>query len=216
MTSHIFVQWLESVIMPREGHLKTQHMRARIAAAAARLMAEDGMDDCGHAKRKAARQLGAESTQALPSNEEVEQALRDYQAIYLADEQRQRIQLLRRHALEVMQALEAFRPYLRGAVLSGTAGRYSPIDLQLFTDDSKAVEMFLLNQQIPYETSERRTASGDAGRPVTQLTLEWDGIPVNLAVHPANDERVARKVGGHQDAVRASMAALRNLIAEPA
>ena len=202
--------------MPRESHLKAQHMRARIAAAAARLMVEDGVDDCGHAKRKAARQLGAESTQALPSNEEVEQALRDYQAIYMADEQHERIRLMRRHALEIMQALEAFRPYLRGAVLSGTAGRYSPIELQIFTDDSKAVEMFLLNRQVPYETSERRAPSGDAGRPVTQLALQWDGIPLHLAVHPANDERMVRKTGGSHDPVRANVAAVRNLIAERA
>ena len=51
-------------------------MRARIAAAAARLMAEDGIDDFALAKRKAARQLGAPDTEALPANQEIEAELR--------------------------------------------------------------------------------------------------------------------------------------------
>src|SRR6185295_10768996 len=109
--------------MGRKSNRQTE-TRARIAAAAARLMAEDGMDDYALAKRKAARQLGAESTHALPDNEEIEAALRTYQALYQGDEQRQRIHMLRDHALRAMQALEAFRPYLYGPVLAGTAGRY--------------------------------------------------------------------------------------------
>ena len=37
-------------------------MRMRIAQIAARIMAEDGIDDFGLAKRKAARQIGAPDT----------------------------------------------------------------------------------------------------------------------------------------------------------
>src|SRR2546429_239040 len=58
--------------MSKESKFKQQQMRVRIAAAAARMMAEDGLDDFALAKRKAARQLGAEDTQALPKNEEIE------------------------------------------------------------------------------------------------------------------------------------------------
>src|SRR2546426_228906 len=58
-------------------------MRARIAAAAARLMAEDGIDDFALAKRKAARQLGAADTQSLPRNDEIEAELRAYRALCL-------------------------------------------------------------------------------------------------------------------------------------
>src|SRR5438270_11760680 len=60
-------------------------MRARIAAAAARLMAEDGIDDFALAKRKAARQLGAFDTQSLPRNDEMEAELRAYRALYQAE-----------------------------------------------------------------------------------------------------------------------------------
>ncbi len=137
--------------MPRERG-RQNHMRARIAATAARLMAEDGIDDFAMAKRKAARQLGAVDTQSMPANDEVEAELRAYHSLYQADEQRDRILELRAVALDAMQALAGFRPYLSGPVLKGTAGRYADIDLQLFTDDHKAVEMFLLNRAVPYAT----------------------------------------------------------------
>ncbi|HEU4645360.1 MAG TPA: hypothetical protein VFS80_07330, partial [Burkholderiales bacterium] len=71
-------------------------MRARIAATAARLMAEDGIDDFALAKRKAARQLGAPDTEALPANHEVEAELRAYRALYQAEEHSERIAELRR------------------------------------------------------------------------------------------------------------------------
>src|SRR6266498_1831102 len=103
--------------MPKDSKPRQQQMRARIAATAARLMAEDGIEDFALAKRKAARQLGAEDTQSLPKNEEIEIELRAYQSLYQGEEQRERIQYLREHALGAMQLLAQFRPYLAGPVL---------------------------------------------------------------------------------------------------
>jgi hypothetical protein len=168
-------------------------MRARIAAAAARMMAEDGVDDFALAKRKAARQLGASDTQSLPANEEVEAELRAYQSLYQGDEQRERVRALREVALEAMQSLAAFRPYLSGSVLKGTAGRYADVDLQLFTDDHKAIELFFLNRNVPYEVSEVRRYCGDEARAVPVLRVEWADVPVNLAIYAAKDERAALK-----------------------
>jgi hypothetical protein len=175
--------------MPKDSKPRQQQMRTRIAAAAARMMAEDGIEDFAHAKRKAARQLGAEDTQSLPRNEEIEAELRAYQSLYQGEEQRERIRYLRERALEAMRLLEQFRPYLAGAVLKGTAGRYSDIDLQLFTDDGKSVELFLLNRSIPYDISEQRHFAGDQARAVSVLKLDWQGVPVNLAIHTLKDER---------------------------
>jgi len=179
--------------MRKDGKSKQHQMRARIAAAAARLMAEDGIEDFAHAKRKAARQLGAEDTQSLPKNEEIETELRAYQSLYQGEEQRERIQYLRERALEAMQLLTQFRPYLAGPVLKGTAGRYSDIDLQLFTDDSKTVELFLLDRNIAYDTSDERHFAGDQVRAVSVLKLEWQGVPVKLAIYTLKDERMALK-----------------------
>jgi hypothetical protein len=188
-------------------------MRARIAAAAARLMAEDGVEDFALAKRKAARQLGAGDTQSLPANEEVEAELRAYQALYQGEEQRDRVRALREVALDAMRSLAAFRPYLSGSVLKGTAGRYADIDLQLFTDDLKAVELFLLNRNVPYEVSEAHHYCGDEVRAVPILRIDWDDVPVNLAVYAAKDERAALKATpGGRPIERASIPAVSGLL----
>src|SRR5262245_29843761 len=156
---------------------RVEGMRARIAAAAARIMAEDGIDDYALAKRKAARRLGAPDTEALPANTEIEAELRAYRALYQADEHPDRIAALRRLALEAMQLLEQFNPYLTGPVLAGTAGPYAEIELQLFPESVKEVELFLLNRNLPYSTSEARRFSGDRARAIAVLALEWQGAP---------------------------------------
>ena len=131
-------------------------MRARIAAAAARLMAEDGIDDFALAKRKAARQLGAPGTEALPANQEIEAELRAYRALYQAEEHPERVAALRVVALDAMRALEHFSPYLTGPVLTGLAGPYAQIELQLFPESAKEVEIFLLERGLAFDTSEGR------------------------------------------------------------
>jgi hypothetical protein len=173
----------------------TRHdgMRTRIAAAAARLMAEDGIDNFALAKRKAARQLGAADTESLPTNDEVESALRDYRALYQAEEHPERIAELRRVALDAMRALERFSPYLTGPVLKGIAGPYAEIDLQLYPDSTKDVELFLLERNIPFDTAETRRFSGDRAHAVSVFKLDWLGAPLRLSVFDPRDERIALK-----------------------
>jgi hypothetical protein len=168
-------------------------LRSRIAAAAARIMAEDGIDDFALAKRKAAKRLGAAEGQALPANEEIEQELRAYRALYQPDEHAERIAELRRIALEAMRALERFSPYLTGPVLAGTAGPYAEIDLQLFPESTKDVELFFLDRNIPYTTGEGRRYSGDQARAVSVINVSWQDAPLRLWVFDPRDERVALK-----------------------
>jgi hypothetical protein len=168
-------------------------MRARIAAAAARVMAEDGIDDFALAKRKAARRLGAPDTEALPTNDEVEAELRAYRALYQAEDHERILAELRAVALDAMQMLREFSPYLTGPVLTGVAGAYSEIDLQLFPDSTKDVEMFLLNRNIPFATHEARRFSGDRAHPASIFTLDWQGVTMRLSVFDRRDERVALK-----------------------
>ncbi len=168
-------------------------MRQRIAAVAARLMAEDGIDDFALAKRKAARQLGAPATEALPGNDEVEAELEAYRALYQADEHPERIAELRRIALDAMQAFERFSPYLTGPVLKGTAGPYAEIELQLFPESPKDVEIFLLERHLAFSTQEARRFSGDRAHAVSVFTLIWEDVPLKLSVFDPRDERVALK-----------------------
>ena len=178
--------------MARKSNRQTA-MRTRIAAAAARIMAEDGVDDFALAKRKAARQLGALETQALPRNDEIEAELRAYRALYHADEHARLIEQLRRVALDAMRALERFHPYLTVPVLKGTAGPYAEIELQLFPDSAKDVEMFLLDRGINFTTQEARRYAGDRAHAVGLISLTWHGQPLKLAVFDARDERLALK-----------------------
>lgn len=164
-------------------------MRERIAHQAARIIAEDGLQNYAAAKRKAARQIGAPNTHNLPDNDEVEQALRDYQALYQRDEQSVRLRQLRQQALDAMRLLESFNPYLTGSVLNGTATRYSDINLQLFTDGAKEVELFLLARKVPYKNGEKHLYFGgeDRSRPVFILL---DGpAEINVTVFSAEDIR---------------------------
>jgi hypothetical protein len=187
--------------------------RARIAAAAARIMAEDGIDDFALAKRKAARQVGADETQALPANDEIEAELRAYRALYQPAEHPERIAELRRIAFDAMQVLQEFNPYLTGAVLTGLAGRYAEIDLQLFPESTKEVEIFMLDHDLPYSTSEGRRYSGDRVRSVTILSLMWRGAPLRLSIFDPRDERLALKTTqAGKVAERAGMAEVAALI----
>jgi len=155
--------------MPGNSHRK--QMRERIAQLAARLMAADGVQDFSLAKRKAARQLGADDAQNLPNNSEIDEALRRYHALYQGDEQPVRLREMRLRALDAMREFAAFDPHLTGAVLAGTAIRHSRISLMLFTDSQKDVEHYLLNHHISYQTGDQRFFFGDEQRAVPVLAL---------------------------------------------
>lgn len=193
---------------------RQQQMRVQIAAAAARLMAQDGIDDFALAKRKAARQLGVGDTQALPGNDEIEEQLRAYQGLYQEKEQRERLRELRLQALTLMKELKSFRPYLTGQVLSGVAGRYGDIDLQVFTDDAKSLELLLLNRGIEYSVAEQRRWIGGEVRNITVLALDWNGTQANISILGTKEERVALKTSQSGRVMeRAALTALESLLA---
>jgi hypothetical protein len=168
-------------------------MRARIAAAAARIMAEDGVDDFALAKRKAARRLGVTERRFLPGNDEVEAELRAYRTLYQPVVHPANVAALRRLALEAMRALASFKPYLTGAVLKGIAGPHAAIELQLFPENPKEIELFLLEREMRYSAREGRRFAGDRAHAVTVMTLEWSGAPLRLSVFDPRDERLALK-----------------------
>lgn len=162
-------------------------LRREIAGLAARIMAEDGISDYGYAKRKATKALGAGEFDALPTNDEIEAELRAYQAIYQDEEHDERLRMLREVALEVMELLADFRPYLTGPVLDGTAGRYAGVDIDLYADSAKDVEIMLLSRNIPYEVDESPRGRPDSME--AQLSLDWGDVPVRLSIYPYMAER---------------------------
>lgn len=169
---------------PRERSGRNQSIREQIAHIAARLIAVDGIEDFGLAKKKAARQVGTEDPQNLPTNNEIESALKAYRDIYFKEDHPRLLTSLRQEALVVMRLLERFNPYLVGSVLSGTAGRYSDINIQLFADSSKDVEIFLLNHAIKFR---HLTLPND--RAEMSVSFYSNDIPISATVYPRDELR---------------------------
>ncbi|MFN3985286.1 MAG: hypothetical protein ACK4KV_07345 [Rhodocyclaceae bacterium] len=175
----------------RANAFKTGNLRREIAALAARMMAEDGITDFGFAKRKAARQLGVTESEALPNNTEIEAELRAWQALYQDDEQSERVFEMRSAAVEIMRLLEDFRPYLTGGALDGTAGRYAELEIELYPESAKEVEIFFLNRDISYEHREPRRPAPNT--PEAILSFDWNDVPVRLSVYGTHAERSGRR-----------------------
>ncbi|ACT49079.1 hypothetical protein [Methylotenera mobilis] len=200
-----------------------QHIRQLVAQQAARMMAEDGISDYAYAKKKAGRQLGALENSSLPSNAEVEEELKLYNALFLGEEQPENLRDLRKNALFTMQILEKFNPHLTGAVLDGTAGLLAETHIHLFADSIKEVEMFLLNQQIPFDVNEKsyrvmndgkRDKKGDQRKTVPVFTLEMDTGLIKLSVFEVDDIRVpTKRATDGTNAGRVGIEALKALIA---
>ncbi|HUL55631.1 MAG TPA: hypothetical protein VLT60_01445 [Usitatibacter sp.] len=175
--------------MPKSRSRRDNNLRRQLAYMAARLMAEDGVADYGTAKTKAARQAGLVDAKLLPDNQEIEEALREYQGLYQKDEQPARLRRLREVAVKVMREFGDFRPALVGSVLSGTAGLHSDVNLQLFTDDPKSLTLFLVNRRYRFEEGSRRIRRGERLDEVPQICLDVDDVTVTLTVLDRDDER---------------------------
>jgi len=189
--------------------------RSRIAHLAARLMAEDGIEDYSLAKRKAARQAGLGDTRELPGNEEIDAALQLYQAIYHPAEHRDRLRMLREKALRAMRELAQFQPYLTGSVLNGNAGKYADINLLLYADNGKAVELYLIERDIPYKATQARLYSGEEQQVVPVYTLEDDGVAIEITVLSTRALRLPLRTSLEGKAIeRAKPAAVEQLLNE--
>ena len=202
--------------------VKAPHLRQMIAQQAARMMAEEGISDYGYAKKKAGRQLGVTDKQGVPSNLEVEEEIRLYNALYLADVQPEHLAQLRKNALFTMELLQQFNPYLTGAVLDGTAGVGTETHIHLFADSAKEVEIFLLNENIPFEVNEksyrvlndgRRDKRGDGRKTVPMVTLETDLGLIKISIFEVDDVRYATKrASDGGNALRANIERVRNML----
>lgn len=191
---------------------------AEIAAVAARMVVEDGLE-WGAAKRRAAQDLELGPRARLPDNAELEDAVREYLAIFHADTQPAELRALRRLALVWMERLQAFRPHLAGAVWHGTATRRSDIFLQLFCDDPKSAEIALIDHGVRYAPA---TVPGFRGEPVEALSLHsvcpelGESVGVHLLVHDLGDLRGALKPDGRGRTPRGGLEAVRRLVQEAA
>lgn len=165
-------------------------LRLRIADEAAKIIAEEDVADYQLAKQKACKRMGLSEKTPLPRNTEVEQALLERQHLFAFEQHSEVLEHLRRTAVSVMQFLQAFDPYLVGSVLKGTANHYSDIQLHLFHDDQKSVAIHLINNEIAYQSIERRQHKEQPDG-VPGFSFDWQGVPVEVLVFPLNGIRVA-------------------------
>lgn len=192
-------------------------MKSEIAQAAARMVVEEGLE-YGPAKRRAARQLGLNARAALPDNDMIGDAVREYIDLFCADTQPTELAALRKLALTWMERLARFRPYLGGAVWHGTATRLSDIYIQLFCDDPKSAEIALIENGVAYEA---RTITGFNGESVEALSLSsvsrdlGEAIGVHLMVHDHDDVRGALRPDSRGRTPRGDATAVRAMVENP-
>lgn len=201
---------------PTEEQLLPRGLRGEIAYLAARLIAEDGICDFAAAKQKAARQLGVTTQGLLPDNHELDAALRSHQAIFQSDSQPAECHILRQIAADAMRWLDRFSPWLVGTVLSGSANRFSRIELEIVADDAKQMEIFFFNEGVHFETRISRADHKKTNSTPDEISIyevSFNESSVRITVYPHHAMRVARQRRDSLENARAKLADVETLIA---
>lgn len=194
-------------------------LRAEIAATAAKLVVEEGLE-YGPAKQRALKVLGKRGLPPgeLPDNDELEAEVRAHLSLFCADTQPAELAALRAVALQWMQRLATFRPHVSGAVWRGTATRRNDVHLQLYCDDPKSAEIALIDAGVDYQVGSTR---GPRGAPVDVLSLVQtsaalgERVLVHLSILDHDDLRGALKADASGRPQRGDAAALRQLMETP-
>jgi len=194
-------------------------LTAEIAAAAARLVVEEGLE-YGAAKRRAARTLGKHSTRQadLPDNAMVEDEVRAYIDLFCADTQPAELAALREVAVGWMQRLAEFRPHLTGAVWRGTATRLNSVHIELYCDDSKAAEIGLLDRGIDFDIGSidgPRNCPVDVLRTSSMSRALGEAVTVFLTVLDHDDLRGSLKPDASGQTPRGDLSALQQRMENP-
>lgn len=170
--------------MRRDG-TRANETRRRVALEAARLISESGLRDYRQAKEKAAARLGVFDEGSMPKNAEIEDALREHQRLFHAEDQPSALRRLRQAAREGMKFFAAFEPRLVGPVLEGTADEHSAVCLHLYTDDANGVLALLQDRRIPYDEESRRVRiDRDATQEFTALRFDAGDACFDVTVLP--------------------------------
>jgi hypothetical protein len=168
--------------LPRHSR-RFRQMRLEVAAEAARIIATEGQHNYHAAKRKAADRIGATERLALPSNSEVEDALRRYQGLYGGSAHVENLERLRGMAMDAMYHLQDFHPRLVGPVLDGTANEHSRVTLHVFSDSIESVVLHFLENGIPFSQEQRqiRWFNGDH-RTLPLIVFERQDAVIELMI----------------------------------
>lgn len=177
---------------PVHGSKKTSQVRRIIAAEAARIMSTQSQFNFRVAKQKAAERLGINLRTNMPSNAEVESALRAYQGVYGGQQHLHHLQTMRQVALRVMRSLESFCPRLVGPVLEGTADENARVSLHVFNDPPDAIVIHMLDRGLIFRNEQRKIRWYNGSyRQMQLLVTNAEGIEVELTLFNCLDLRQA-------------------------
>jgi len=113
-----------------------------------------------------------------------------------------------------MRELAQFNPYLTGSVLNGNAVKYADINLQLFTDNVKAVELYLIDRGIPYKSAQCRLYAGEELCEVPVYTISDAGAEIEITVLTTRELRGPLKTSLEgRNIERAKLQAVESLLA---
>lgn len=188
--------------------------RAEIAHHAARLLVDGGVVEFDRARRKAARELGAEQSRSLPDNLELHHAVIDYLRLFHGARHAAQIGHLRTAACKALRLLAPFHAVLVGPVLYGTACAFTPISLHLRCDEFEAVTRFLLERRMSYELVDGQLRMAGLAGPqrVAQIELSLYDEAFELTVLPAHHSRQPLSAIDGRPMQRADLAALEALL----
>ena len=167
--------------------------RSIVATRAAEIIMEEGITDYLFAKKKAAKSLGLLTNDNLPSNQEIDNALKEYQNIFQEEVDSTIINKIKEEALNTMVLFEDFNPHLTGQLLEGLIPKFPKIQINLFTDNIKEVEYTLLNNNIAFDVKDtiyqEKLSKKKSTKTIPAFILEGVWFPIELKVYFENDIR---------------------------
>lgn len=190
---------------------------AELALEAARIIVEESQTDYGLAKRKAAERLGLSSRTAMPDNARIEVEVIAYQRLFGGEAYVQRLQALRRVAVQAMTLLADFEPRLVGAIITGAIADMHRVQLHCFPDKPEMVDVFLADRGFAIKEDERDYRYSD-GRVESVPLVRFDagGLGVDVALFsPGQQRRAPLSSSNGLPAKRLTLAQAEALAAEP-
>jgi len=167
--------------------------RLIVAMRAAEVIMEEGVTDYLFAKKKAAKSLGLLTNDNLPSNQEIDNALKEYHNIFQAQVGLEVISKIKKDALNTMILFEDFNPHLTGQLLEGLIPKFPKIQINLFTDNIKEVEYTLLNKNITFDIKDtiyqEKLSKKKSTKVIPTFILEGVWFPIELKVYFESDIR---------------------------
>ena len=160
-----------------------------------RLIVEEGFN-YSEAKQKAGSMLKPNKRQKtksnnFPTNLEIEKSVRKYLKMFYWEDLNNRVNFLRKLAINLMRELEAFGPILIGELSRNIATEYTILRICVFSDSSKEILMHFLEIDIATEVLQLKHPF--YRYKVEALGCQWEGHEVIVYCLNHGDKNLCSK-----------------------